>query len=615
MDSLGSLYRSRQLFIVLSGILLLILVGIADYLTGVEVSFSIFYLLPISLVSWHLGVWYGISFSVICSLLWFLNESIGGHTYSNQIFVYWNTFVRGIIFLMAAIILSKLKHYLTIQKNLRDSATLASSLKSEFLANMSHEIRTPLNAVIGTANLLSESDLTGEQHEYVQILKKEGDRLLRIINDILDLSKIETGQYTFENVTFNLRQLINEVVSLMGVRIHEKNLEFSYKFITGVPTSLIGDPDALRRVIINLIGNAVKFTEKGVISLLIENEPDGSVPGHLRFSFSDTGAGIPEEKLDMIFERFTQADSSVTRKYGGTGLGLNISKRMVEMMGGEIWAESTIGHGSTFIFSIPFDVSDITEDNTSIDDLHKKETIDVTDQRNLNILLVEDYEASRRIIQAFLKTTPYVLDMAENGKIAVEKFKIKTYDVVLMDIQMPIMDGYEATKAIRAWEQDIKAAATPIIALTAHAYKEDVQKSIDFGCNDHLTKPISKKKLLEAIYSNTVSTQPAQSQEVTTFGSPRVLIPIDMQSLIPDFLLEMKVFCQTMREAVYNKDYGTIREISHKMKGAGGSYGFDDISYFGDSLEKAAMNEDRIHIIKQLEDLSVYLTNVEVNYE
>ena len=615
MDSSGSLYRSRQLFIVLSGILLVVLVGIADYLTGAEISFSIFYLLPVSLVSWYLGVWYGISFSVICSFLWFLNEYIGGHTYSNQIFVYWNTVVRGIIFLVAAIILSKLKHSLTIERNLRDSATLASSLKSEFLANMSHEIRTPLNAVIGTANLLSESDLPGEQHEYVQILKKEGDRLLRIINDILDLSKIETGQFTFENVTFNLRQLIKEVASLMGVRVHEKNLEFSYKFIPGVSTSLIGDPDALRRVIINIIGNAVKFTEKGVISLLIENEPDGSGPGHLRFSVSDTGVGIPEEKLDMIFERFTQADSSITRKYGGTGLGLSISKRMVEMMGGKIWVESIVGHGSTFIFSIPFDVSDITEDITSIDDLHKKETIDVTDQRNLNILLAEDYEASRRIIQAFLKTTPYVLDIAENGKIAVEKFKTKTYDVVLMDMQMPVMDGYEATKAIRAWEQDKKAVATPIIALTAHAYKEDVRKSIDFGCNDHLTKPISKKKLLEAIYSNTISTQPAQSQEVTTFGSSRIIIPTDMQFLIPDFLLEMKVFCHTMRKAIYKNDYDTIREISHKMKGAGGSYEFDDISYFGDSLEKAAMNEDRIHIIKQLEDLSVYLENVEVSYE
>ncbi|MFC1508885.1 ATP-binding protein [Candidatus Omnitrophota bacterium] len=615
MDPLGTLFKGRQLYIVFSSIVLVVLVGIADNLTGAEISFSIFYLLPVSLVSWYLGIWYGISFSVICSFLWLMNEIMGGHTYSNQIFIYWNTVVRGIIFLMAAILLSKLKHYLTIERNLRDSATFASSQKSEFLANMSHEIRTPMNAVIGTANLLSESELSGEQHEYVQILKKEGDRLLRIINDVLDLSKIETGQYTLENIAFNLDQLIKEIASLMGARVHEKNLEFSYNLMQGVPTSIIGDPDALQRVIINLIGNAVKFTEKGVISLLIENEPDGSGAGHLRFSVSDTGVGIPDEKLGLIFERFTQADSSVTRKYGGTGLGLSISKKMVELMGGKIWVESTVGHGSSFIFCIPFDVSDIKDNSISSDELHKKDTIDVTDKRALNILLVEDYEASRRIIQAFLKTTPYVLDMAENGKIAVEKVKTKTYDVVLMDMQMPVMDGLEATKTIRAWEQDKEAVATPIIALTAHAYKEDVKKSIDSGCNDHLSKPISKKNLLEAIYSNTVSAQPEESQEFTQPSKSRIIIPADMQFLIPDFLHEMEVFYHTMRKAVYKNDFGTIREISHKMKGAGGSYGFDDISNFGDSLEKAAMKNERIHIIKQLDHLSLYLENVEVRYE
>ncbi|MFC1551998.1 ATP-binding protein [Candidatus Latescibacterota bacterium] len=615
MSALNTFFNNKHGYTIVIGVLLVVIVGISDYLTGNEISFSIFYLLPVSLISWYLGKRSGVVFSVICSILWALNEFWGGHSYTNQMFIYWNTLVRGIIFLLAALILSKLKRLLNIERNLRDSATLASSLKSEFLANMSHEIRTPMNAVIGTANLLSESDLNQDQKEYVKILKNEGDRLLKIINDILDLSKIETGQYTLDNITFNLYQLIEEVVSLMGARVREKNIDFSFKTSSGVPRYIIGDPDALRRVIINIIGNALKFTNKGKISLLIENETDSTNANYIRFSVSDTGVGIPKEKLDIIFTRFTQADSSITRKYGGTGLGLSISKKIVEMMSGNIWVESMEGHGSTFIFSIPAKIPALSEEIIDIEYNHKNDVIDIDDKRKLFILLVEDYDASRRIIQAYLKTTSYNLDIAENGKIAVEKYKANLYDLVLMDMQMPVMDGYEATKAIRAWEKKNSVDSTAIIALTAHAYKEDIQKSIDSGCNDHLTKPINKKKLLDSIYSNTITVQSTSTEGVSASVSCRIILPSDLQPLIPEFLIEMKEFNQTMKNEINNENYSMIREISHKMKGAGGSYGFSEISDLGAAIEKAATNNEKSSINIQLEILSEYLENVEVNYE
>ncbi|MFC1607235.1 ATP-binding protein [Candidatus Latescibacterota bacterium] len=609
---LTGLHRISLIYFTL---LLVLVVSVADYLTGTEISFSIFYLLPVSLVSWYLTIWYGIGFSIICSVLWLINDFIGGHSYSNNMYIFWNTAVRGIIFIITALLLSKLKHFFNIEKKLRNDAMTASSLKSDFLANMSHEIRTPLNAILGTAEVLSEHDLTEEQHEYVQIVRKEGDHLLKIINDILDLSKIEAGQFTFEKIAFNLSQLIEEVSSLMGARVRQKGLEFTYSFMPDVPKMIIGDADVIRRIIINLIGNAIKFTHSGTISLCIDKVVDETHLERLKFSVSDTGIGIPKEKLKLIFERFNQADASITRSYGGTGLGLSISKKMAEMTGGSLCAESDIGQGSTFIYSIPLETPEITEKSASLTDDYKAETEAMTDMRRLTILLVEDYEANRRIIEAFLKATPYILDCVENGKIAVEKIKVKDYDLVLMDIQMPVMDGYEATKIIRTWEKKKKLIPVPIIALTAHAYKEDIRKSVEVGCNDHLTKPLSKIKLLNAIYENTKVNQQIESIRDHKNEEISVLLPSDMKSLIPGFLQEMNNFCHTMREAAYHNDFTVLKEISHKIKGAGGSYGFDTISSFGKSIEEASMNNDMAEIKMKLDEFLHYLVNVEVTYE
>ena len=323
----------------------------------------------------------------------------------------------------------------------------------------------------------------------MEIFQRNGVALLNLINDILDLSKVEAGHVELESTDLDLREVVARALEVVEVRATAKGLSLSQTMGPGVPHYLIGDPNRLRQMIINLLGNSIKFTDQGGLEVKVELDPENSEPGRLRFAITDTGIGIPEDKLGLIFESFSQADSSTTRKYGGTGLGLTISKQLVELMDGRIWVESEVGVGSTFFFTARFQVQDDQTERTAEPGLQNAQASVAELEAmaaGLRILLVDDSEDNRVLILSYLKgtqsgRTDSTIDIAENGLIAVGMFQTGRYDAVLMDVEMPVMDGYQATREIRRIEKETGAAPTPVLALTAHAFADMAVKGYEAG--------------------------------------------------------------------------------------------------------------------------------------
>jgi signal transduction histidine kinase/DNA-binding response OmpR family regulator len=507
----------------------------------------------------------------------------------------------------------------------RIALELASRSKTEFLANMSHEIRTPMTSVLGYADLLMDPDLSpSERLNFIQVIRRNGEHLLTIINDILDLSKIEAGKMTVETVTCSPIQILVDVASLMRVRAIEKDLDFGVEYVGDVPETIQSDPTRLRQILMNLVGNAVKFTEEGAVRIVVECDASAPERPRMRFSVVDQGIGLTRDQIDKLFQPFTQADSSTTRRFGGSGLGLTICKRLADMLGGAIRVDSEPGKGSSFILEI--DTGSL-EGVAMVENLreaglgptgHTAIPVAPGTEVHGKILLAEDGADNQILISTHLRKAGAKVVVAENGRIAVDMALSaleadEPFDVIFMDMQMPELDGYGATAKLRS-----RGYTRPIIALTAHAMTGDRERCIAAGCDDYTTKPVNRAALIamarqyvESVRSGAFArkshrppeivaraaavAKSAVSSRVSVSVRPATAVDIysdmadddEMTELIERFVARLDERTSALTVAIDRGDTDVAKRIAHQLKGAAGGYGFPSITDAAAEVERA----------------------------
>ncbi|MGI8893636.1 MAG: tetratricopeptide repeat protein [Bacteroidia bacterium] len=505
-------------------------------------------------------------------------------------------------------------------KTQKEIAERSADLKDQFLANVSHEIRTPMNGVLGMVDLLAETKLTAEQHEYVNSIKLTATNLVVVINDILDISKINAGKLDFTEAEFDLHALLKQIVNLFKIRAKQKNIKISIHIDNNVSAKLLGDPVRVNQILMNLLGNAVKFTEVGSVQLEIKliDQSQGGVK--IAFNVIDTGIGIPADRLFSIFESFTQVSNSRARKFEGAGLGLTITKQLVNLMNGSISVSSQLGLGSTFKVELPF-MLPVEESPVKKSHLLVEANNVVAEDliTGVKILLVEDNKVNQFLAKKLLTRMGFEIDIAGDGDTAIEKLHKKYFDLILMDVQMPGMTGYEVTQKIRLCDKSINSI--PIIALTAYASTTEKDKAIASGMNDYITKPYSQQELLSVIKKYLKPKPQPQTQSIPVVSAPakrKRKTPVvngkvhnhlktmvngnkeDMISLIEIFLEQLPVQLEELEEAINKRDWQLSHQIAHKLKSSISILGVDELRKLIEKLHDYSLEEDKMEMLPDL---------------